>query len=111
MSNKKSNVAAKHIDVKYHVVKDRIQDQTINVKHISTTNMLADPLTKGLPPSIFRACGRHGFTGSLWILELWDNLRFDCISLVCCNTLLCYIIPMDNGPKVEPNDQGGECWY
>ena len=38
----------------FHVVKDRIQDQTINVKHISMTRMLVDPLTKGLPPNIFR---------------------------------------------------------
>ena len=35
-------------------MKDRIQDHTIDVKHISTTRMLADPLTKGLPPSILR---------------------------------------------------------
>ena len=48
------SAAAKHIDSKYLVVKDRIQDQTINVKHIRTTHMLADPLTKGLPPSVFR---------------------------------------------------------
>ena len=53
-SNNKSSAVAKHIDIKYHVVKDRIQDHTIDVKHISTTRMLADPLMKGLPPSIFR---------------------------------------------------------
>ena len=53
-SNNKSSAAAKHIDIKFNVVKDRIQDQTIEVKHISTTHMLADPLTKGLPPSTFR---------------------------------------------------------
>jgi len=53
-SNNKSSNAAKHIDIKYHVVKDRIQDQTIILEHISTKKMLADPLTKGLPPSIFR---------------------------------------------------------
>ena len=53
-SNNKSSAAAKHIDIKFSVVKDRIQDQTIEVKHISTTRMLADPLTKGLPPSIFQ---------------------------------------------------------
>ena len=52
-SNNKSSGAAKHIDIKYHVVKDRIQDQTINIKYISTKLMLADPLTKGLPPSVF----------------------------------------------------------
>lgn len=53
-NNNKSSVAARHIDLKYRVVQHRIQDQTINVKHISTTRMLADPLTKGLPPNIFR---------------------------------------------------------
>jgi hypothetical protein len=53
-NNNKSSDAAKHIDIKYHVVMHRIQDQTTNVKHISTTRMLADPLTKGLPPRIFR---------------------------------------------------------
>jgi len=52
-SNNKSSGAAKHIDIKYHVVKDRIQDQTISLKYINTKFMLADPLTKGLPPSIF----------------------------------------------------------
>ena len=52
-SNNKSSGAAKHIDIKYHVVKDRIQDQTIKVEHISTKHMLADPLTKGLPPIVF----------------------------------------------------------
>ena len=53
-SNNKSSGAAKHIDIKYHVVKDRIQDQTISIKHIRTNAMLADPLTKGLPPSVFK---------------------------------------------------------
>jgi hypothetical protein len=42
-SNNKSIGAAKHIDIKYLVVKDRIQDQTICIKHISTNDMLADP--------------------------------------------------------------------
>ena len=53
-SNNKSSGAAKHIDIKYHIVKDRIQDQTISLKYINTKFMLVDPLTKGLPPSIFR---------------------------------------------------------
>jgi hypothetical protein len=53
-STTKSSVAASHINIKYHVVKDRIEDQTIYVKHISTTCMLAYPLTKILPSIIFR---------------------------------------------------------
>ena len=53
-SNNKSSGAAKLIAIKYHVVKDRIQNETIDVHHISTKAMIADPLTKGLPPNIFR---------------------------------------------------------
>lgn len=51
--NNKSSASAKHIDIKFHVAEDRIQDQRINVKHISTTHILADLLTKGLPHRYF----------------------------------------------------------
>ena len=51
--NNKSSHASKPIEIKYYVVKDRIQDNTISLEHISTKNMLADPLTKGLPPNVF----------------------------------------------------------
>jgi len=52
--NNKSSNASKPIEVKYYVVKDRIQDRTISLEHIGTKNMLADPLTKGLPPNVFK---------------------------------------------------------
>ena len=52
-SNNKSRGAAKHIDIKYFIVKDRTQDQTVDMVHISTTMMLVDPQTKGLPPKNF----------------------------------------------------------
>ena len=52
--NNKSSNAAKTIEIKYYVAKDKIQDQTISLEHTRTKDMLADPLTKGLPPSIFR---------------------------------------------------------
>ena len=51
--NNKSSHAFKPIEIKYYVVKDRIQDNTISLEHIGTKDMLADPLTKGLPPSVF----------------------------------------------------------
>nr|ABA94411.1 transposon protein, putative, unclassified [Oryza sativa Japonica Group] len=49
-----SSGAAKHIDIKYYVVKDKVRDQTISLEHIRTERMLADPLTKGLPPNVFK---------------------------------------------------------
>jgi hypothetical protein len=48
-----SHVLPNILILKYFVVKDRIQDQTIDIVHISTTLMLADPLTKSLSSRIF----------------------------------------------------------
>jgi hypothetical protein len=52
--NNKKTKAAKHINIMFYVVKEKIQDQTISFEHISTKKMITDPLTKGLPPSVFR---------------------------------------------------------
>ena len=52
--NNKSSGAAKHIDIKYYVVKEKIQDHTIEIEQLGTEKMLVDPLTKGLSPSVFR---------------------------------------------------------
>ena len=52
--NNKSSGGAKHIDIKYYVVKDKVRDHIISLEHIRTEKMLADPLTKGLPPNVFR---------------------------------------------------------
>ena len=52
--NNKSSSAAKHIDIKFYIVKDKVWDHSISLEHISTKKMLADSLTKGLPPNVFR---------------------------------------------------------
>ena len=52
--NNKSSGAAKHIDIKFYIIKEQVQDETICLEHIRTDKMLADPLTKGLPPNVFR---------------------------------------------------------
>jgi hypothetical protein len=52
--NNKKTKAAKHINIRFYVVKEKIQDQIISLEHISTKKMIVDPLTKGLPPSVFR---------------------------------------------------------
>ena len=33
---------------------DKVRDQVISLEHISIEKMLTDPLTKGLPPNMFR---------------------------------------------------------
>jgi hypothetical protein len=35
-------------------VKDKVWGQIINFEHISTGKMLVDPITKALPPNVFR---------------------------------------------------------
>ena len=50
----KSSGAAKHINIKFYVVKEQVQDQTICLEHVRTSKMLADLLTKGLSPNVLR---------------------------------------------------------
>ena len=52
--NNKSSGAAKYIDIKFYVVKDKVQDYSISLEHISTKKMLVDPLSKDLPSNMFR---------------------------------------------------------
>ena len=49
-----SQVVLPNILTEYYVVKDKVRDQVISLEHISTEKMLADPLTKGLPPNVFK---------------------------------------------------------
>jgi len=50
--NDKYSKGAKHMKLKYLVVKE-VQKQRVSIEHISTNLMVADPLTKGLPPKTF----------------------------------------------------------
>ena len=53
-SNKnRSTTKSKFIDIKFLVVKEKVQNRQISIKHIGTDSMLADPLTKGLVPRVF----------------------------------------------------------
>jgi hypothetical protein len=51
--NNKTTSASKHIRIKFLVVREMVENNEIEVEHISTEEMTADPLTKGLRPVIF----------------------------------------------------------
>ena len=51
--NGKFSSRSKHIDLKYLVVKERVQKQQVSIENIRTTLKVADPLTKGLPPKAY----------------------------------------------------------
>ena len=42
-----------HIDTKYYFVKDMVARKEVNMKYISTRDMIADPLTKLIPRHVF----------------------------------------------------------
>ena len=49
-----SQVVLPNTLIKYYAVKDKVRNHVISLEHISTEKMLVDPLTKGLPPKVFR---------------------------------------------------------
>ena len=51
--NTRSIYRSKHIDVKFYFVKKKMVEFLIDIEHMSTKGMLADPLTKGLPIVVF----------------------------------------------------------
>ena len=52
-NNNRSSMKSKHIDIKFLVVKERVQSGQVSIKHISTNSMVADPLTKRLSSKVF----------------------------------------------------------
>lgn len=48
-NNYQSHQRSKHIDVRYHFIREVIVNEIIETRYLSTANMPADLLTKGLP--------------------------------------------------------------
>ena len=46
--NPQSHSKTKHIDIRYHFVREKIADKTVELQYCPTSEMLADILTKGL---------------------------------------------------------------
>ncbi|KAH9782842.1 hypothetical protein KPL71_009093 [Citrus sinensis] len=66
-NNNRSSTKSKHIDIKFLVMKERVQSGQISIEHIGTNSMIADPLTKGLPPKVF-----HEHTARMGVILLED---------------------------------------
>ena len=45
----------KHIDIRYHDIRDMVMYKEVVLKHISTTRMIVDPLTKPIGRDAFQA--------------------------------------------------------
>lgn len=58
MPNTVSSARTKHIAIRYHYVRELVEDKTLTVTHVPTGDMIADALTKALPRDAFAACRR-----------------------------------------------------
>ena len=64
--NNKSESRSKHIDIKYLAIREHVKEKQVVTEHISTELMIADPLTKGMPPMRFKNhVDRMGIVSSL----------------------------------------------
>ena len=52
--NNKSGSNSKHIEIKYLAIRKLVKNKLVVIEHISTELMIADPLTKGMPPLKFK---------------------------------------------------------
>ena len=46
---------SKHIEIKYHFIRDTVMRGEVIMKHISTGSMVTDPLTKPLARNVFQS--------------------------------------------------------
>jgi len=60
-NNNRSSTKSKHIDIKFLVVmeRQRVQSGQIFIEHLGTNSMIANLLTKGLPPKVFHQHVAH----------------------------------------------------
>ena len=70
INNNRGLKGSKHMEVKYLTIKEKVQNGDVAVEHISTDDMIADPLTKGLRPCVF---DRHVINMGLGVS--WDTIN------------------------------------
>ena len=52
--NNKSSSRSKHINIKFLAIRERVKENKVVIEHISTELMIADPMTKGMPPRSYQ---------------------------------------------------------
>lgn len=65
IKNPEFHKRSKHIDIRYHFIREKYEKKLFDVEYVSTNNMLADILTKALPAAKF-----NQIVGKLNIVKL-----------------------------------------
>ena len=69
--NPEKHFKTKHIDIRFHFLRERIERKEINLSYVATENMIADILTKGQNGNVIKKlCGKSGL-GSKDEGEYW----------------------------------------
>jgi len=65
-NNNSSSGAGLYLDTKFLFVRERVEENNLCIEYISTHDMLADPMTKGLPSKVYQELvAKMGFTRDL----------------------------------------------
>ena len=68
--NPVSHDRTKHIDIRYHFIREQIEAKTIDVRYLPTEDMLADLLTKGMTKERhLKLCGEMNLIGRKELIE------------------------------------------
>ena len=67
--NNRSSSKLKHLGLRFLVAMERVMIIQVSTEHISTNFMIADLLTKGLPPKVF-----HEHVACMGVVYLSDML-------------------------------------
>ena len=98
--NNKSGSRSKHIDIKYLALKEWVKANQVVIEHISTKEMLADPLTKGMHPKEFKDLAPRLGLKSLWFS--WGMFWVMMLYFGLLSLLVVYIIVRQTNIKIEP---------
>jgi hypothetical protein len=79
--NPVGHTRAKHIDIRFHYLRELVERSVLSTEYVKTTAMLADGLTKPLPPVTFARFVDMlglGLVHRIYALTLARNLEWEC---------------------------------
>ena len=76
--NQVFHAKTKHIEVKYHFIREMLEDKLMKLVNVHNNDNLVALLTKGLPPK--------------WFAHLWAFNRYNTLIMVVCTYIYRYFL-------------------